>query len=166
MLGCCFAKINSLSEDVERLKRDYVMEDDILREQINSIYRNVEEQRKKEASILTESTFSLGELDTKTQKVPVTIQIMPKEIHEDMQMKVELDGEQAEFEKNGSFYEATIPAGYVNIIFCRMNPSSTENNWDNKWNQTSDLLVPSDSTNCYTVAEGAWDKGEGTWSTK
>ena len=103
MLGCCFAKINSLSEDVERLKRDYVMEDDILREQINSIYRNVEEQRKKEASILTESTFSLGELDTKTQKVPVTIQIMPKEIHEDMQMKVELDGEQAEFEKTVAF---------------------------------------------------------------
>lgn len=111
MLGCCFGKINSLSEEIERLKRDSVMEDDILREQINSIYRNVEEQRKKEASILTESTFSLGELDTKTQKVPVTIQIMPKEIHEDMQMKVELDGEQAEFEKNGSFYEATIPVG-------------------------------------------------------
>lgn len=63
-------------------------------------------------------------------------------------------------------YEATVPAGYVKIIFCRMNPDATENLWDNKWNQTSDLLVPSDSTNCYTVAEGAWDKGEGTWSTK
>ena len=71
----------------------------------------MDEQLKKQASLITESTFSLGELDTKTQMVPVTIQIVPKEIHEDMQMKVELDGEQAEFVKNGSFYEATIPVG-------------------------------------------------------
>ena len=67
-------------------------------------------------------------------------------------------------------YEATVPAGYVNIIFCRMNPSNTDNQWgengSHKWNQTANLLVPSDNTNCYTVAEGAWDKGEGTWSTK
>lgn len=62
-------------------------------------------------------------------------------------------------------YEVVVPAGFENIIFCRMNPTAAENNWDNKWNQTSDLTVPTDGTNCYTVAEGAWDKGEGTWST-
>ena len=61
-------------------------------------------------------------------------------------------------------YEGTVPAGYSNIIFCRMNPGTADNNWENKWNQTSDLTVPTDGTNCYTVAEGAWDKGSGTWS--
>ena len=63
------------------------------------------------------------------------------------------------------YYEATIPAGYNNIIFCRMSPSATANNWDNKWNQTSDLTVPTDGTNCYTVKAGTWDSGGGTWST-
>ena len=63
------------------------------------------------------------------------------------------------------YYEATIPEGYTNIIFCRMNPSTTANNWNNKWNQTSDLTVPTDGTNCYTVADGTWDNGGGTWST-
>ena len=63
-------------------------------------------------------------------------------------------------------YQATIPAGYTNIIFCRMNPANTTNGWDNKWNQTGDLTVPTDGTNLYTVAEGAWDNGEGSWSTK
>ena len=63
------------------------------------------------------------------------------------------------------YYEATIPAGYTNIIFCRMNPNAAANSWDNKWNQTSDLTVPTDGTNCYTVAEGTWDQGGGTWST-
>ena len=56
--------------------------------------------------------------------------------------------------------------GYTNIIFCRMNPGNANNNWDNKWNQTSDLKVPTDGTNLYTVKEGTWDNGGGTWSTK
>ena len=62
-------------------------------------------------------------------------------------------------------YEGTVPSGYPSVIFCRMNPSTTANNWTNRWNQTSDLGVPTDGTNCYTVAEGAWDKGSGAWST-
>ena len=37
-------------------------------------------------------------------------------------------------------YEVTVPNGnWTNVIFCRMNPSTTANNWDNKWNQTADL---------------------------
>ena len=64
-------------------------------------------------------------------------------------------------------YEVNIPVGgYTSVIFCRMNPNTTANNWDNKWNQTADLTVPTDGTNLYTVAEGAWDKGEGAWSVK
>ena len=62
-------------------------------------------------------------------------------------------------------YEGTVPAGYDNIIFCRMNPNAAANNWNNKWNQTSDLKVPTDGTNCYTVKAGTWDMGGGTWST-
>ena len=62
-------------------------------------------------------------------------------------------------------YEGTIPAGYGSIIFCRMSPTAAANNWDNKWNQTSDLTVPTDGANCYTVKEGTWDSGGGIWST-
>ena len=66
-------------------------------------------------------------------------------------------------------YEAHLPEGYdygCNIIFCRMNPSTTANNWNNKWNQTSDLKTPTDGKNLYTVKAGTWDKGGGTWSVK
>lgn len=62
------------------------------------------------------------------------------------------------------YYEVTAPDGYSSVIFCRMNPGTTENNWNNKWNQSADLNVPTDDNNCYTVAEGAWDNGNGTWS--
>lgn len=69
-------------------------------------------------------------------------------------------------EDGDGIYECELPEGYPNVIFCRMNPGTTDNNWDNKWNQTADLTVPTDGTNCYTVKEGTWDKGGGTWSTK
>lgn len=70
---------------------------------------------------------------------------------------------------NDGIYELYIPEGYdygCNIIFCRMNPSTTANNWNNKWNQTSDLKAPTDGKNLYTVKDGTWDKGGGTWSVK
>jgi hypothetical protein len=66
-------------------------------------------------------------------------------------------------------YEVHLPEGYdygCNIIFCRMNPSTTANNWNNKWNQTSDLKTPTDGKNLYTIAAGTWDKGGGSWSVK
>lgn len=56
--------------------------------------------------------------------------------------------------------------GFPNIIFCRMNPSTTANNWNNKWNQTADLIIPTNGNNLYTVKAGTWDKGGGTWSVK
>lgn len=71
-------------------------------------------------------------------------------------------------DKDG-IYELNIPEGYdygCNVIFCRMNPSTSANNWNNKWNQTSDLKAPTDGKNLYTVKEGTWDKGGGTWSVK
>ena len=63
-------------------------------------------------------------------------------------------------------YEVTIPTDkkYPNVIFCRMNPSAAANNWSNKWNQTADLVIPTDGKNHYTVKAGTWDKGGGTWS--
>ena len=66
-------------------------------------------------------------------------------------------------------YEAHLPEGYdygCNIIFCRMNPSTTANNWNNKWNQTADLKTPTDGKNLYTVKAGTWDKGGGEWTVK
>ena len=71
-------------------------------------------------------------------------------------------------DKDG-IYEVNIPEGYdygCNVIFCRMNPGTTANNWNNKWNQTADLKAPTDGKNLYTVKEGTWDKGGGTWSVK
>ena len=68
-------------------------------------------------------------------------------------------------EGEANIYAVTVPQGYASVIFCRMNPTATANNWDNRWNQTNDLNVPTDGTNLYVVADGAWSNGNGSWTT-
>ncbi|MBQ3215769.1 MAG: hypothetical protein IJB11_06610, partial [Oscillospiraceae bacterium] len=62
------------------------------------------------------------------------------------------------------YYEASVPSGFSSVIFCRMNPASSANTWDSKWNQTGDLSIPTDGTNCWTLNSGDWNGG-GSWST-
>ena len=61
-------------------------------------------------------------------------------------------------------YEVTAPAGYPNVIFCRMNPGAAANDWGNKWNQTSNLTISTRRNNLYTINDGSWDAG--WWSVK
>ena len=67
---------------------------------------------------------------------------------------------------SAGIYEVAIPTDktFSKVIFCRMNPSATANNWNNKWNQTGDLTIPTDGKNLYTINNGSWDAG--SWSTK
>ena len=60
-------------------------------------------------------------------------------------------------------YEVEVPAGYTKVIFVRMNGSTTENNWGNKWNQTGNLDIPTDGKNMFKPDD--WDGKTTTWST-
>ena len=48
-------------------------------------------------------------------------------------------------------YEVANDKTNANVIFCRMNPATTENNWDNKWTQTDDIVIPNEADNLNTV---------------
>lgn len=61
----------------------------------------------------------------------------------------------------GGYYEVTVPNGFVNIIFCRMSPTATANNWNNKWNQTGDLNVSDGIGKTYNIT--GWDNS-GYWA--
>ena len=62
-----------------------------------------------------------------------------------------------------NMYTCPIPAGQKNVIFCRMNGSTSSNSWDNKWNQTVDLSL-SDGTH-FTITSPWSEKATGSWST-
>ena len=48
-------------------------------------------------------------------------------------------------------WSAEFDETFPNMILCRMNGASTENNWDNKWSQTSDLDAPYADGLLYTM---------------
>ena len=69
---------------------------------------------------------------------------------------------------NDGIYEITVPSGiWGSVIFCRMNSSSTINNWTNRWNQTADLVL-NENMNCqqFSIPEGEWDGSGCCWSEK
>lgn len=70
---------------------------------------------------------------------------------------------------DSNVYEVAIPSeSWKYVIFCRMNPEQTANNWNNKWNQTADLEIPTGDSKgtMFTVKDGTWDKGGGSWTSK
>lgn len=57
----------------------------------------------------------------------------------------------------------TVPAGYENLIICRMNGTTTENNWYNVWNKSENLNVSGGTT--YTATGwGSDNLFTGKWS--
>ena len=71
-------------------------------------------------------------------------------------------------DKDG-IYECTVPEGnWLNLIFCRMNPASAENNWNDgvKWNQTADLSA-SCGYDLFVMPENVWDNADDSnWAYK
>ena len=67
---------------------------------------------------------------------------------------------------NTNKYYVVKPEGYPNVIFCRMNGGTSANNWNNKWNQTKDLTIPSDKNTCTISNYWSSSGATGTWSLK
>ena len=60
-----------------------------------------------------------------------------------------------------NIYQVTLPDDIANIIWVRMNGATTENNWNNKWNQTDDIVLGNE--NLYTIT--GWGEGNSPYST-
>lgn len=74
---------------------------------------------------------------------------------------------------NDDYYGVELPSDftsekYKNIIFCRMNPNNSTNDWNNKWSQTGDLATTqmTISQNYCCKISGNRDNPTVTWSTK
>ena len=68
-------------------------------------------------------------------------------------------------DKGDGLWAAAVPTGYDSVIFVRMNGETSENNWDNKWNQTGDLSA-NNVFKTYTIE--AWGENgapsTGSWN--
>ncbi len=67
-------------------------------------------------------------------------------------------------EGHDGVYRLEVPAGYANLIFCRMSGSVTANDWKNVWNQTANITLLDQMNHFYIYKDnaGVWsDNGNG-----
>lgn len=110
MLIYALFQISALKSEIEIVKNGYSAEISNVRSEINTIYNNVDEQLKKEASLLSYLSYSYGDINVSNHTVLLTVEVVPKEITEDMQMELRVGDEGTYFEQNGESFKATIPA--------------------------------------------------------
>ena len=68
---------------------------------------------------------------------------------------------------NDGIYACDKPSGYTKVIFGRMNPGTKDNNFNDgvKWNQTGDIVIPTNGPNHYILTGGEWNDVTGEWHT-
>lgn len=108
-----YIKISELTNEISNLKGQiayWQTEGNNIRSEISSIYDNVDEHLKKEASLLSHVNYELGELDTSSNKAEIQLKVVPKNITENMKLSVSIGEENAELTRIGNEYIASIKA--------------------------------------------------------
>lgn len=113
-LVVCFAKIRSLESEVDILRGDLSSEISMLRNDVNSIYNNVDEMLKAEASLLASSFAEYGEVDLENHTVDLTVKLVPKLISDDMKVQVSINGRRTDLTKDGNEFIGVIPVDLFN----------------------------------------------------
>lgn len=114
LLIVCFAKIKSLSMQSQKIRNDlnyYTNELSLLHSQISSIYDNVDDQLKKEASLISGFDYSFGDLSTDKGEIALNASVVPKLICDDMKLTITVDGNTSELIRNKSSFNGTIGVG-------------------------------------------------------
>ena len=99
-------QIYDLSENVKNLKIYYSNQYNSLNEDINAIYNNVDAKLKEQASLLSFVECEYGDFNSKTNKVPITLKVIPKVITDDMELSTQIGENTVKFVRKGNEFIA------------------------------------------------------------
>ena len=114
-LAVCFVQISQLSDRITQQQNAMNDQHQQFMNQLESIYDNVDQKLREEASLLSGVEAEYGKLDLEAHTIDVTVKIVPKRISEDMQVRVSINGRDAELTRNGSAFSGTIPVDLYNM---------------------------------------------------
>ena len=113
-LVACFIWVYTLTNEINRLSNAMYSQHQTLRNQVESIYNNVENMLQEEASLLSGVEAEYGEINLEDHTIDVTVKLVPKLISEDMKISVSINGRNADLTKTGSAFTGTIPVDIYN----------------------------------------------------
>ena len=116
-IALCFAfvKINDLELRIRNLQGYMNSSVSMLENSVNSIYTNVDQQMKEEASLLSGVEVEYGEINLEDHTIDVTMKLVPKLISDDMRITVSINGRSTELIKNGNAFSGTIPVDIYSV---------------------------------------------------
>lgn len=139
-------KINNLQSQLNNAMLSINNISNNTRNEINSIYANVDAMLKKEASLIEIASTELGALDTFNFTIPVTFTLTPKEVSEYTAVSLEIDGEIIPMDKTGTTFTATVSRdifGSVSPLIMIDENSVTKTTQDDRimiWSMKASLL--------------------------
>lgn len=111
LAGLLLVSIFQIRELNERIDEIYSKISNIeinTRNQIDSIYSNVDERLKEEASLFSFFTYENGKFDSTNNTAELKITLIPKELFDDMEIFTVVDGKKVAFERDGNTFVGTL----------------------------------------------------------
>lgn len=107
-------KIGTLTDDIKNLRSqtsELDSEIQMLRNEINSVYDNVDKRLKKQASLISGVDYTIGKPSDDMKNIQLSLTVIPKTISDDMELSVKIDGNNASLTRNGNEFTGTIDIG-------------------------------------------------------
>ena len=114
-LCLAYVKIHNLEATIRNLRSDLNYAVSNLEDRVNSVYANVDEFLKQEASLVSGVEAEYGEIDLENHTIDVTVKLVPKVISDDMKVHLSIDGRNAELTRNGTSFSGTIAVDIYNL---------------------------------------------------
>ena len=114
-LCACVYKINALESNLKNLDYSWERQNQQIINQVQSIYQNVDEKLREEASLLSSVAAEYGDIDLENHTIDVTVKIVPKLISDDLNIQISMNGRKAELSRDGNYFIGTIPVDIYNI---------------------------------------------------
>ena len=99
----------NLQKDLRNISNQLSREVSLQSGKIDNIYNNIDSMLKRQSSIIDSYEYSLGKVDRDKLTVPVTFNIIPKEIKEDTIATLYISDKSAVMSRNGATFTATLP---------------------------------------------------------
>ena len=114
-LCACVYKINALESDLKNLDYSWERQNQQIINQVQSIYQNVDEKLREEASLLSSVAAEYGDIDLENHTIDVTVKLVPKLISDDLKIQISMNGRKAELSRDGNYFIGTIPVDIYNV---------------------------------------------------
>lgn len=109
-------KIGSLQEQISIARNEIGQLHNNTRMEIDSIYSNVDERLKQQASLIEKASVEIGAIDTGGLTAPITFSLTPKEVGAHTAVSLDMDGTLFPMDKSGTSFSVTIPCGLFDSV--------------------------------------------------